>query len=341
MLAYAYQDLQIQGYDSVSVEKFESALDLLATIVSHAVSAQIKRGLMKEYISISEPMNSPKGKIKISQSIPLYATHSKQLICEHDEFSANIYPNQIIKSTLRLLVKSSDVPQATKKIIKRSLLYFEGIDDIRITSINWQSIRIGKTNSSYKALLSLCYIICTGMIQSTEAGHVRLNTYIDEQRMSRLYEQFILRYYQKHYPQLKPAAPYVAWNVDDGYTYLLPVMKTDTILFSGPHKLIIDAKYYQHTMQTNTRFNNKTLHSNNLYQMYSYVKNLDTNHTGNVSGLLLYAKTDELLIPDNVYTIDGSKITVTTLDLNQDFSGIEMQLQAIADNFLSNNSFRN
>ncbi len=46
-----------------------------------------------------------------------------------------------------------------------------------------------------------------------------------------------------------------------------------------------------------------TLHSGNLYQIYAYVKNLDKDHTGDVSGMLLYARTDEMVLPNNDYKI--------------------------------------
>lgn len=45
----------------------------------------------------------------------------------------------------------------------------------------------------------------------------------------------------------------------------------------------------------------QTLISGNLYQIYTYVKNYDNDNTGNVSGLLLYAKTDEELEPRGDY----------------------------------------
>ena len=38
--------------------------------------------------------------------------------------------------------------------------------------------------------------------------------------------------------------------------------------------------------------------------------------------MLLYAKTDEQIIPDNEYHMSGNKISVKTLDLNLDFSDI-------------------
>jgi len=63
---------------------------------------------------------------------------------------------------------------------------------------------------------------------------------------------------------------------------------------------------------------------------------MDLAHSGNVSGLLLYAKTDEDIVPDNDYIIDGNRISVKTLDLNADFSDISKQLNTIVERLLLN-----
>lgn len=111
-------------------------------------------------------------------------------------------------------------------------------------------------------------------------------------------------------------------------------MKTDITLTRGDKILIIDAKYYSHTTQVH--FDTHTLHSANLYQIFTYVKNkaeLSDNH-GKVSGLLLYAKTDEVfqLNKPYEYVMSGNKISVRTLDLDCDFSKVESQLHAIIEN---------
>ena len=76
-----------------------------------------------------------------------------------------------------------------------------------------------------------------------------------------------------------------------------------------------------------------TLHSNNLYQIFTYVKNKAV-AGGEVSGMLLYARTDEEIQPDDEYMMSGNKISVKTINLNCDFSEISAQLNAIADKFL-------
>lgn len=95
--------------------------------------------------------------------------------------------------------------------------------------------------------------------------------------------------------------------------------------------LIIDAKYYTNTTQV--QFDKHTLHSNNLYQIFTYVKNREYqfgDEENKVSGMLLYARTDALIQPDNVYQMHGNQISVKTLDLNKPFDEIAKQLDEIA-----------
>ena len=108
----------------------------------------------------------------------------------------------------------------------------------------------------------------------------------------------------------------------------LPKMKTDIVLKNGDKTLIIDAKYYGKTMIEN--YDKATLRSAHLYQIFAYVKNMDTANTGNVSGLLLYAKTEDEVFPEGEpFVIGGNSIGARTLDLNNSFDLIFTQLESV------------
>ena len=64
---------------------------------------------------------------------------------------------------------------------------------------------------------------------------------------------------------------------------------------------------------------------------------MDTRNNGNVSGVLLYAKTDEDITPNAVFKIKGKSFCVTTLDLNCPFESITAQLDDIIIHW--NNNF--
>lgn len=203
---------------------------------------------------------------------------------------------------------------------------------INPTTIRWSAIRFQRNNNTYRMLISICQLILEGMLLTTDSGEYKLASFVDEQRMDRLYEKFILEYYIKECPQVTATASQIPWALDDGIGTMLPVMQSDIMLSRGSEVLIIDAKYYSHTTQA--QFDVHTIHSGNLYQIFTYVKNKDAEfgdqpHT--VAGILLYAATDEAIQPNNSYQMSGNQISVRTLDLNRDFSEIAAQLNGIAE----------
>jgi len=187
-------------------------------------------------------------------------------------------------------------------------------------------MRFDRNCKTYQMLLYICYFILDGMLMTTEKGTYKMRDFSDE-HMCRLYEKFVLEYYRKHYPELKAKATQIDWNIDkeQSTSSILPIMRTDITLTFKERTLIIDTKYYSKSMQC--QFDKRTIHSNNLYQIHSYVMNYDVNHAGNVDGMLLYAKTEEDITPDGQTTFrDGNIIYYRTLDLNQDFENIKKQL---------------
>lgn len=326
MLAYAFTVLHEDGYKKIATEKFEHAADLLAAILAKGIAAQIKRGLGREYVNVVDMLSSPTGKIDVTTSIKQLTHLKKQLICNYDEFTENVYLNQILKTTVNLLIRCPEVSSEQKRALKRVHIYFSHIDDLIPHNIKWHAVRYYRNNATYKMLINICYLVISGMLMSEQDGSKKLSKYIDDSKMHKLFEQFVLQYYRQHYPQYSVTSAEINWNTDNNYIDLLPAMKSDITVEYGGKKLIIDTKYYCRTMQTNTLYNNQTLHSGNLYQIFTYVKNKDVENTGSVSGVLLYAKTDEEITPDNDYIMNGNKISVKTLDLDKPFFEIERQL---------------
>lgn len=332
MLSYAFTTLNQGGYENVATEEFDNLHNLFAAILAKGIGRQLKQGLYREYLNRKEDVAVVRGKINMPGTIQNRLARKRVLTCEYDELSENNLLNQILKTTVMILLRHAKVDAEYKTDLKKEMLFFSKVDTIDPTSIHWPLIRFQRNNNTYRMLVSLCQLVLEGMLLTTDDGEYKLATFIDEQRMNRLYEKFILEYYAKECPQVKATASQIPWALDDGVGMMLPVMQSDIMLSQGNRVLIIDAKYYTHTTQT--QYDVHTLHSNNLYQIFTYVKNKDTDfgeepHT--VSGMLLYARTDEAIQPDNVYQMSGNQISVKTLDLNREFADIAEQLNAIVD----------
>ena len=330
MLSYAFQVLNEQGYKDITTEQFDNVAELCAAILAKGIAVQLKRGLGKEYVPQTEALSSLRGRIDITESIKTQSLLRKQLICTYDDFTVNSYLNRILKTTMELLLHA-DVSKVRKKTIRKLLLYFADVDALDVHTINW-NIRYDRNNQTYRMLISICYLVVKGLLHTNTDGNTRMMDFVEEQHMCRLYEKFILEYYRKEHPEITARASQIPWQLDDGFSDMLPIMQSDITLSKGNRTLIIDAKYYAHNTQT--QYNVHTMHSGNLYQIFTYVKNRDAEYGDTpheVSGMLLYAKTDEQIQPDHVYHMSGNKISVRTLDLNCEFAKIAEQLNSIVN----------
>jgi 5-methylcytosine-specific restriction enzyme subunit McrC len=255
-------------------------------------------------------------------------------------FSVNNTFNIFLNTTVSILVRDSGVKAEHRADLKKVILFFDEVDVIDPQNIRWDSLRYQRNNRNYEMLMNVCYFVLDGMIQTTDRGNYKMVTFSDE-HMHRLYEKFVLEYYKRHHSYLSEIkAAQVKWNLSEdtevSMIRFLPVMQTDIFLRYKDQVLIIDTKYYGRTMQV--QYDKATLHSGNVYQIFTYVKNQDVAGTGKVSGMLLYAKTDEAITPDCSFVMGGNRISVKTLDLNKDFKLIASQLDKIVEEHFESHS---
>ena len=336
MLTYAFQVLRQTNYEEIEVEDFDNIHDMFAAILGKGIGRQLKQGLYREYVTKDENLSVKRGKILIAGTVKNRIQHKQMLDCEYDELSENNIFNQIIKTTALVLIRQPNVKLERKSILKKEMLLFEKVEYIEPSEIRWDSLLFQKNNQEYRMLLNICNLVLEGLLLSTEAGDVKMATFLDEQRMCRLYEKFILEYYRYHHPEYSPNPDRIDWDTDRDKLDLLPVMQTDITLKKDGRTLIIDAKYYAHNLQS--QYDTQTIHSGNLYQIFTYVKNLDKNNTGSVAGMLLYARTQDQIQPNNSYRMGVNQISVQTLDLNLPFTAIADQLERIVEDYFAKES---
>ena len=154
--------------------------------------------------------------------------------------------------------------------------------------------------------------------------------------MASLFERFLFNFYKKHLPsnewlvkretltwQLQP----LAHSEDQNY---LPAMKTDISLVSKNRYVIIDAKYYPEALKG--QYNKDKIISPNLYQIFSYTQNLTGAGNKQTEGILIYPEVTKSLSLSYQYP-PGNKahIKVCTINLKQDWEGIELDLLRVID----------
>ena len=105
MLSYAFSTLNQGGYDDVATEEFDNIHNLFAAILAKGISRQLKQGLYREYIDHKEDITTVRGKIDLSGTIANDLARKRMLTCEYDELSENNILNQILKTTVMILLK--------------------------------------------------------------------------------------------------------------------------------------------------------------------------------------------------------------------------------------------
>lgn len=357
MLSYVFDYFREDSYEKIQGEDFEDAKDLFAALLIKDVSRQLKQGLYKEYVGKRETLKTVRGKVIPYKTLALRMRERERgkIVCEFDDLSENNIWNQILKTTLYFLAREKEVTVARRQHIRKLLSFFEHIDILNPRQIFWRQLQVTRGNQSYEVLMNLCYFVLDGLILNREDGSYKMQI-LSEDHMERLYEKFVLAYYRRHYENLDEVrARQIRWKLDEEIQRddrklgkeeereekdenlrkkernleFLPVMKTDITLRKGDKILIIDTKYYHNNLQE--QYGRRTIHSNNLYQIFAYVKNLSAQEGKEVevSGMLLYAKTEGENVPDCGYAMSGNWIGVRTIDLGVEFEEIRGRLDEI------------
>ncbi len=327
MLAYAYRNLARGRYEKLASEHFENADDLLAAILVLGVQDLVRQGLGKDYVRLSEDLAVVRGRIVVGETMRLRTGCRNRVHCEHDEFLVDSPANRIIKMTMKTLL-DADIPNGRKNALRKLLRSFASVGDAHGT-VDWRT-QCTRTNPAYATVLFVCRLVIDGFLPGSSGGRRRIQTYDDDQPMHRLYERFILGYYQQEHPHLRAYAPRIPWALEEEPDGLLPIMQSDVVLRNGDRVLIVDAKYYGKI--TSNHFGSRTLHSSNLYQIYCYVKNQQAAlpvDAPPVAGLLLYALPENVAPLNTSYVMGGNPVGARTLNLNRDFSEIRRDLDAI------------
>jgi 5-methylcytosine-specific restriction enzyme subunit McrC len=322
MLAYAFRFLNIGTIDRCGSEEFENLHNLFAEMIIQGLRRQLKRGLPGGYRDRSEELSNPIGRIDIESSVRRVTQVNHRLVCDFEEFSEDTPGNRLIKCAVTHLLRHDGVSADRKCYLKALQWGLAGVSDAPYRKTPPQ--RTG--GAEYATLVNLCRFLLEGLLMNTSGGQ-RMREWLPDEQMSSLYERFLLEYYRKHHPCFNARSAKIDWDMEVVPTEM-PEMKSDVYLTYGEKTLIMDAKFYRRTMSEH--FGKKEYHSYNLYQIYTYVKNADAVRSGNVAGMLLYAKADEAVTPDSDSVIGGNKVSVKTLDLSQPFQGIRAQLENIA-----------
>lgn len=100
------------------------------------------------------------------------------------------------------------------------------------------------------------------------------------------------------------------------------------MLQSGDRAIVMDTKFKARTL-ADGRSGGHHIHTSNLYQLYAYMRNMSlmSEFPSNIEGILLYPQVDAAVHVD--LALQGHRVQVHTVNLNQDWTGIRDELLGI------------
>jgi len=333
LLSYAWNRLDERDRVAVDIDDKTELLDLFAKILINATKILLKRGIDRNYVERSEHVFGIKGKFEVSQTVKTSSMLSGRTVCTFDNYSENILLNQILVSTLWKLVKTKALDSQPKGNIKGLLWKLSGISRIELTARHFSAVKLNRNNSFYGFVVDVCKLIFENTLPSEDEGEWNFSDFTrNEHKMNQLFERFVFNFYKIEQEEFRVRRENIKWAFDslvtDGLKYL-PKMETDITLESGKRKIIIDAKYYRETMSS--YFGGQKIKSANLYQIFSYLINQQTNDqiTQTATGILLYPTIEEEF--DLNYSFDDHIVRIKTINLNASWKEVDLTLRELVD----------
>lgn len=331
LLCYAWNKLEEKDKVKVDIEDSTQLLDLFAKIIINGSKILLKRGIDRSYVNKNDEIAGIKGKLLLADTIKGNLLLKQKTVCSFDELSSDILFNQILITTILRLIRTLNLQKELRNDLRKIVGMFEDVYEIDLKLSHFKQLRLNRNNSFYGFLMSVCKIVLEYSLPSEDEGKLFFKDFTkDEGKMNELFESFIRNFYrieQSKFTRVRKEG--IKWKlqaIDDESKNHLPMMETDITLESAEDKIIIDAKYYRETMSS--YYDAEKIHSNNLYQLFSYLLNQESDEvTKSATGILLYPTIEKEYDLEYIYRTHSIKIK--TVNLAADWIVISNRLKDI------------
>ena len=339
MLCYAWNRLEEGDCIDVNQIDRDNAAQLFAKVIIDGTTHLLKKGLDRGYVLHNEEMSRVRGRIDFPENIKRNFFKQPRLYCNFDELSHDILHNQILKATIRNMLgweywnDNSPKVKEAKEQLRNIYLRFHQVGEISLNKKCFRRVQLNRNNFFYDFLMRVCELIYDDwLISKGKGGNFKD---LKRNKMPMVFEEFLRNFYRRHLPEYSTGRQEIKWQLTTeseqakNQNYV-PKMQTDITLKGNNRKIIIDAKYYLGTLAKNTQFGSIKIHPSHLYQLFAYLMNQEKQgkeDTLNCEGILLYPAVDADY--DLRYMHDNHKISIRTINLNQDWQYIERDLVSI------------
>lgn len=332
LFCYAWERYPEGGSTEVGIDECPDLPNLFARVLINGVNRLLRRGLDRGYLSFEEELRSPRGRILIDRTIKEQTLQRGGVYCQIDELRHDVLHNQIIKATANILARHEDLERPLAHELRLICRKLWDVSDIRLTPGLFRRVQLFRNNAQYASLMRLCEFVCRSMMPDEAGTGSRFADILrDEERMSRVFEDFLRNFYIYEQARFRVAREDMRWRIDagpGGDPALVPIMKTDVTLRSPECTIVMDAKFYADPFPKSVGA--PKIRSGHLYQLFAYLKHAaDRAPTASVRGALVYAAPAGGSL--NRYRMDGHEVAIAAIDLSKPWQHVHEDLLALLD----------
>ncbi len=332
LLSYAWNTLEMDRLARINSMTCDTLLDLLATVLVNGMSHVLRGGLDRGYVPQREYSTTLRGKIDFAKTMKQTCFRKPGAFCRYDELHYNVLHNRIVKTTIENLRSCEELSRETQRQLHGIARQIRQIEPLSLTKRHFGLVQLHGNTACYGLLLNICELIYDNFFLTQQDGSWTFKEFVrDPTKMAVLFENFVRNFYRREQSVFRVSRDIIYWDArrlgrtPEGF---LPQMETDITLTSPSlrRKIILDAKYYQETLQA--RYDRDTIISANLYQLHAYLSNLPPDEQyPPCEGLLLYPTVQQDV--NLVYDLKGHNVSISTINLNQPWQQIHQDLLRI------------
>ena len=333
---------------SAAEENPDDIPNLVAEILTRAVERRLRRNLSLEFDRRQADLARVRGRIDSLRTECRLLQQKGRVACSFDELTTDTPRNRFVKVALNQLHQRVNESELRRRCrITAAALERAGVgtDNSRdpVMRDSRSTVSAGRANTEDRQMLAAAELALNLRLPTEDPGQSPLSAPDrDEVWVRKLFEGAVGGFYDT---LLSPqgwsvrTGGVMRWQVEsptEGIQLILPSMKTDIVLQrpdtgsgSPASRVVIDTKF------TNIvglgQHGNTTLHSNHIYQIYSYLRSQEQQADPlslTASGMLLHPSVGEDI--DESAVIQGHRIRFATVNLATDSLAIRKRLLELA-----------
>ncbi len=327
LLTYGWQEVLDEAFVAVGASVELDALELIARLFLRHAARVIARGVDRGYRSDEDETRRPRGRILAAPTLSR-ALHLRGVVaCEAQELTADVAHNRALRAWLGRLSRCTAI---TTNFRAEAFRLHARLDGVR-EEVDSRTIQLHRNVAHYGPIVRLGRLLDGCLLPTPDGSQWLFPDTAREDLMARVFEAFVREVLRSHgHPEAqKERGRFMNARAVEGDASLLPDLETDITLATRERHLVIETKFYREVLVAH-RGGRRRLRSDHLFQLLAYLRNARPERPGVVAeGLLIYAKAAEPVFGE--FVLDGHRVRVGTIDLDQDSTELVGSILALVD----------